>query len=205
LGSEAVVASGTCLYLTGNFTWKHFDTTSNNHFMKHFSASFIVMACVYMLACSPASDNNNTAGTTSTDSISRQGAALDTTVLRREIEAQNKLYSQAYRDGDARGVASLYTEDAQLMAQGMETLTGREKIQAFTQGAIQMGVKDLQLITLQVNGSGNFAYETGRSVVGIQTPKGTIADTGRYVVVWKKVAGQDWKMHIDMINSARPQ
>ena len=124
--------------------------------------------------------------------------------VRAEIEAVNKNFIAALNQGDAAGIAALYTEDAILLPPNSEMLEGREAAQAFWQGGIDMGIKEGKLETVIVEAQENAAYEVGKYTLVIQPPGGpTITDKGKYLVVWKRQEGS-WKLHADSWNTSLP-
>ena len=124
--------------------------------------------------------------------------------VRAEIEAANDKLVAALNGGDAAGIAVLYTEDAMLLPPNSEMLEGREAVQAFWQGGIDMGIKEATLETEVVEARGNAAYEVGKYTMIIEPPGGpTISDRGKYLVVWKRQEGS-WKLHSDMWNTSLP-
>jgi uncharacterized protein (TIGR02246 family) len=119
--------------------------------------------------------------------------------VRDAVEAGNRAFIAAFLKGDARSVAGLYTEDAQVIAPGAPVARGRSAIQAAWQKAIDGGVKDLRLTTESVESAGDLAAETGTvRLVG----RDDAVTEGRYVVVWKRADGQ-WKLHRDIWNTER--
>ena len=128
--------------------------------------------------------------------------ALDSRVTRADavrdaVENGNRAFIAAFLRGDAKAVSELYTEDAQVIAPGAPVARGRAAIAAAWQKAIDGGVKDITLKTLDVEAAGDLACETG--IVGLVGRDGT-ASTARYVVVWKHTSGQ-WKLHRDIWNA----
>ena len=124
--------------------------------------------------------------------------------VRAEIEAANDKLVAALNGGDAAGIAVLYTEDAMLLPPNSEMLEGREAVQAFWQGGIDMGIKEATLETEVVEARGNAAYEVGKYTMIIEPPGGpTISDRGKYLVVWKRQEGS-WKLHADSWNTSLP-
>src|SRR5215470_11843588 len=123
------------------------------------------------------------------------------TEIRNAIMAVYEKFMAAASRGDAAAMATLYTEDGQLLPPNSDVVSGRPAIQSFLQGAIQMGIKAIILETLEVEGQGITASEVGR--VTFQGEGGQVVDRGKYVVVWKQEAGQ-WKLHRDIWNSSRP-
>lgn len=81
---------------------------------------------------------------------------------------------------------------------------GRHKIQEFWRAAMQMGVKDVVLTTVELSGSGDTVHELGNYVLKIQLKgKKSTEDRGKYIVIWKRTAG-GWKLHRDIWNTTLP-
>jgi len=117
--------------------------------------------------------------------------------VRGAVENGNRAFIAAFLRGDAKTVSELYTEDAQVIAPGAPVARGRAAIAAAWQKAIDGGVKDVTLETLDVEAAGDLACETG--TVGLVGRDGA-ASSARYVVVWKRTNGQ-WKLHRDIWNA----
>ncbi len=58
---------------------------------------------------------------------------------RDQIEANNARFALALERGDAAAAAPAYTDDAQLLAPNAAPIRGREQVEAFWKGGIQMG------------------------------------------------------------------
>ncbi|MER9328628.1 DUF4440 domain-containing protein [Mesorhizobium sp. M0488] len=118
------------------------------------------------------------------------------------IEAANTEFVKAYNSKDAAAAASKYADDAAVFPPDMARIDGRQNIQKFWQGAIDMGVSDLTLTTLEVQESGNLAYESGTfSLKAPGKDSKLVETTGKYVVVWKKGQDGGWKLYRDIWNS----
>ncbi|XP_078694196.1 uncharacterized protein LOC144923494 [Branchiostoma floridae x Branchiostoma belcheri] len=121
--------------------------------------------------------------------------------LKAVIEAQNKKFMAFYKANDMKGLASLYTEDCKLMPTGSDTMHGRDGPEKAFSGAWAGGVKAVELKVEEVGPMGSdVIYE--RSTYTMKTEDGTVADEGKYIVIWKKVDGE-WFMHIDIFNSSK--
>ncbi|MGF1733424.1 YybH family protein [Photobacterium kasasachensis] len=116
-----------------------------------------------------------------------------------DIVNANKQYSHIFSLGDAAGVANLYTENGQFLLPNSDFVTGREALQLTLQALMNSGIKSIQLETLEVEDYGDTATEVGKYI--LEGDGGTMLDNGKYVVIWKKEAGQ-WKLHRDIINSS---
>jgi ketosteroid isomerase-like protein len=130
---------------------------------------------------------------------------MDITQIRQAIEAANHKFGEAVRKGGGAALGALYTDDAKLLPPNGEMIQGRAGTKAFWTGGLQMGIKDAVLTTLEVLGLGGLVCEIGRYDLTIK-PEGqdTIKDSGKYVVVWKQVEDETWKLHVDIWNTGRP-
>ena len=128
-------------------------------------------------------------------------AGAQDAAARAAIEAGNKKFSAAVAKGDAAAVASLYTTDAQVLPPNSDVVKGRAAIQAMFKGVFDSGVTGIELTTADVEAHGLVASEVGTFVVKLKD--GTVADRGKYVVVWKEVAGK-WLLHRDIWNTSQP-
>lgn len=117
------------------------------------------------------------------------------------IEATNREFMEAFGRGDAAGVARLYTDAGQLLPANSDFVSGTTAIQSFWQGAMDMGLKEVVLETLEVEGHGDTAHEVGRYT--LKAAGGEVADAGKYLVVWKREDGT-WKLHRDIWTTSRP-
>lgn len=135
----------------------------------------------------------------------KQEKPLDLEQVRKAIEETNAKWAEAFNQGDAAAVAAQYTDNATLMPPNNEIIHGTEGIQQFWSGAIQMGVTDVTLTTVDLEGSGNLAYEIGKYSLAIQ-PEGQeiMKDAGKYIVVWKRRVDGTWKLQADIWNSSMP-
>lgn len=124
--------------------------------------------------------------------------------VRAAIEAADKKFVAALSQGDAAGVAALYTADARLLPPNSEMMKGKEAIQSFWQGGIDMGIKGGTLETVEVEVREDMACEIGKYTLTIQVADGqTVTDTGKYLVVWKNQDGS-WKLDMDIWNTSIP-
>ena len=129
--------------------------------------------------------------------MSTHATAIDP---RPEIEEGNRRFMDSFGRGDAAGLARLYTASAQLLPAHSDFVDGTMAIQRFWQGVMDMGVKDALLETLEVEGYGETAHEVGRYT--LKNGTGEVADSGKYLVVWKQESGV-WKLHRDIWTTSR--
>ncbi|MCW5669093.1 MAG: DUF4440 domain-containing protein [Hydrogenophaga sp.] len=113
-------------------------------------------------------------------------------------------WMKAIRDRDLETILSIYAEDATYMPPGRPLATGRENLRAVWGGYLQR--KDFvaeYTPTLHVSDAGDMAYDIGHYRISMTKDEGPVSFVGKYVVVWKKVAGQ-WRAMLDMDNDNGP-
>jgi uncharacterized protein (TIGR02246 family) len=121
------------------------------------------------------------------------------TGIQAAIAAADENFMAAFNRGDAAGLADFYTENGQLLPTGSDFVTGKAAIQAFWQGAMDMGIKTARLETVEAEGHGDTAIEIGKYTLSGEA--GNVMDRGKYMVIWKQEGGQ-WKLHRDIWNSS---
>jgi ketosteroid isomerase-like protein len=123
-------------------------------------------------------------------------------LIREAIEKANRKLEATFVSGDARAVASFYTEDAILMPTGSEPLQGTASIADLWGAVLSMGIKEVKLETREVDAQGATAIEMGQYTLRGGT--GDVMDRGKYIVIWKLIQGE-WKLHRDIWNSSLSQ
>ena len=124
---------------------------------------------------------------------------------RESIEAVLTAFAAAFNGGDGAGVAALYTDDAALLPPGGQRVDGRAAVLTFWQGAIDGGLTNISLRTIEVEANGNLAYEVGTFSLQAPGEDGQpVTAEGKYVVVWKKGADGTWRLHRDIWNMTPP-
>ncbi len=115
------------------------------------------------------------------------------------IASANESFMGTYGQGDAAGMAQLYTADGQLLPGGSDVITGHAGIESFWGAVMGMGITTAKLETVELEEHGETAIEIGRYTLG--TADGAVADHGKYVVIWKDDGGT-WKLHRDIWNTS---
>ena len=117
------------------------------------------------------------------------------------IRAANDRFMDAFNSGDTEGLASLYTDEGQILPTGRDVVTGKVEIQGFWQALLEMGIKSAKLETLELNEYTDTAVEVGKYKLGGEDDQ--VLDQGKYIVIWKQEDGQ-WKLHRDIFNTSMP-
>lgn len=125
-------------------------------------------------------------------------AAADEQAIRANVDR----WLQAVNAKDAAAVAQFYTEDGAVMPPNMPIGKGRAAIQKTWADMMATPGFNLHFTPEQivVSSSGDMALDRGTYQLTV-SPTGTPqTDTGKYLVVWRKVGGE-WKAAADMFNS----
>jgi ketosteroid isomerase-like protein len=114
------------------------------------------------------------------------------------IVAAYKSFEEAYLRGDAETISQMYTDDAQLLAPEAPIIKGREAIGQVWKGLLGTGGNHVRVEVLEVQESGDWAYEIGRFVA--TAADGRCLNAGKYLVIWKRDETGQWKTHRDVMN-----
>lgn len=133
------------------------------------------------------------------------GGDVDTGANEVAIRGQVDRWLQLVKAKDAAAIAELYTEDGAVMPPNAPIGKGRAAIQQAW--ASMMGTPGFGLTfvpeQILVSASGDMALDRGTYSLTIAPGGTTVKDTGKYVVVWRKI-GNEWKAAADIFNSDRP-
>lgn len=121
--------------------------------------------------------------------------------VRTAIAAANDQFMANFKNGNAAGMAALYTQDGQLLPPNSDFLTGQEAIRGFWQALMDMGIEEAKLEIAEVESLGDTAIEISKfTLLG---EGGEVLNWGKYIIIWKKDQGR-WKMHRDIFNTSMP-
>jgi len=111
-----------------------------------------------------------------------------------ELGQMNRDFAAALNAKDAKAAAALYTEDAVLIPPGEPVVRGREAIEEYWRGAIELGgVRDVSVETMDAHSSGSLGYETGSFVLTANGPDGeAVTDRGRYIELLRREPDGRW-------------
>jgi ketosteroid isomerase-like protein len=115
-----------------------------------------------------------------------------------KILATQQRFLEFFARGDFAGIASCYTEDAQMLVANMEPIRGRAAIQSVFKFTAVPGHR-LEFRTHELEVAGDTAAEVG-SYTRV-CADGSTFDRGKYMVIWKRVDGE-WKLHRDMFSTS---
>jgi ketosteroid isomerase-like protein len=163
--------------------------------MKNLFISLIAFSVLFILGCE---QNQSTEPDVINESGSKPGALKKT--IFDEIVAANQPFMEAFNNQDAEGMGAAYTQDAQLLPPNADFVIGNQAVQDFWGFLFSLGFDGVILETIEVTGTGSLANEVGLFTLYLN---GQVFDSGKYIVVWKKVAGK-WYLYRDIWNSNNP-
>ncbi len=134
-----------------------------------------------------------------------EAAQVDSAAEEGAIRGLNQRWLELIRNKDSAGIAQLYAEDGAVMPANDKAAVGRQAIGEWWNRSMQMPGYDLTFSTdqLLLSKSGDMALDRGTYRFAATPAQGAISDTGKYVVVWRKMGGE-WKVAADIFNSDLP-
>jgi uncharacterized protein (TIGR02246 family) len=111
-----------------------------------------------------------------------------------ELGQMNRDFAAALNAKDAKAAAAAYAEDAVLIPPGEPLVRGREAIEEYWRGAIEMGgIRDVSVETMDALSSGSLGYETGSFELTVDGPDGEpVTDRGRYIELLRRDPDGRW-------------
>jgi ketosteroid isomerase-like protein len=110
-----------------------------------------------------------------------------TTFDSQELESFTRAFEELFNDGDPASMTSYYTEDAQLMAEGMEPIRGHSAIDEFWRAAISRAAAARARRTIRLresSSSGDLGYALCTVTVEIPPGPGSTGAAGASISVW---------------------
>ncbi|XP_077982458.1 uncharacterized protein LOC144437402 [Glandiceps talaboti] len=116
------------------------------------------------------------------------------------ISERNVKFMELFISDDMKALSELYTEDCKFMGPGNDTQVGRKCVEEAFSGIKASGVTRLSLESEEVGGvdGGDTLFERGQYQQ--YRDDGTVNESGKYVVIWKKVDGE-YYLGIDCFNT----
>jgi uncharacterized protein (TIGR02246 family) len=162
------------------------------------STILTVGAALLLPACQANVKSGNGAGET-------QATAADPAADEQAIRAQVDRWHQLMKAKDAAGIVGLYTKDGAVMPPNAAIGKGPDAIQKVWASLMAIPGFELAIMPeeITVSSSGDMALDRGTYKLNIAPDGKAMTDTGKYVVVWRKVDGE-WKAAADIFNSDLP-
>jgi ketosteroid isomerase-like protein len=122
-----------------------------------------------------------------------------------DLGQMNRDLAKALKAHDVVAAASVYDENASLLPPNEPIVSGRTNIQHYWQGAIDAGLIDASVKTLDARSDGQLGYEIGTFELKFKGPKGdTIVDIGKYTEILRRDADGKWISTYGMWSANEP-
>lgn len=119
------------------------------------------------------------------------------------IKAASKLWVETYNKNDWAALADLFTPDAIMMPPNGPSVQGRDAIEAWER-EYETGFR-IAFQLLDIDGSGDVAYVSGKSCVFIPDESGVYGvDVGKFLEVRRRQSSGEWLIVADVFNSDLP-
>src|SRR4030095_11386183 len=140
------------------------------------------------------------AGVMSASLMSGCGSSVNMEQERNSLLAVDREWAQTTKDPDK--FMSYLATDAAMYAPGMPVTTGAAAIRkAFTEMSSAPGFSlSWSATKADVSSTGDLGYTVGT----YQTTMGGATEKGKYVTIWKKQSGGNWKVSEDIFNADAP-
>jgi len=102
---------------------------------------------------------------------------------------------------DTAAIAAIYAPNGSIMPPNVETVTGREALEAFWVEFLSTG-NILNISSNQVRANGDIGYRVGTYTIA--SAHNELIDKGKYVEVWHHM-DDGWRLMYDIFNSNRAQ
>jgi uncharacterized protein (TIGR02246 family) len=123
---------------------------------------------------------------------------------KKDVEAGEKQWLDAFNGGDAAGVAQYYEENARLMPPNAPIQQARPAIEAYIKEFVATEAQ-LAFTLLTVHETPDLCVAVGTYDMTIPVPGGAPQqDQGKFVEVWRRQSDGSWKITDDVFNSSLP-
>lgn len=113
-------------------------------------------------------------------------------------------YTKAFNSRDAKGIADLYTRDAQWLMPNAPAIKGRKALEATAAEVFKAGWRNIRFSGQKSSVAGDLAVNVGKLSMEVPSGGGVRKDKGKYVDVYKRQKDGSWKIALTIFNSDLP-
>jgi ketosteroid isomerase-like protein len=117
---------------------------------------------------------------------------------REAIDTIHRTMEDAFQSGHADVIARIYATDAEQYVPETPVVRGRPAIEQAWKATVGSGGNRLRVEVSEVEQDGDRAHEIGRFT--ISAPDGAVLAAAKYLVIWGRDAGGEWKARRDIYN-----
>ena len=98
-------------------------------------------------------------------------------------------FQKSVEQGDAETIGILYWDDAKILPPNMDMIEGKDTIQKFWRGALEMGIKSYKPEIIEVESSGDLGFFAGTyTLFGTENQ---ILNKGKFLSVFENIDGME--------------
>ncbi len=120
--------------------------------------------------------------------------------LIKTFNAASPKWSEAIQNNNVDYIINFYDENAIFCPDGENFVRGKKDIAKHWNRAAKL-IDDFSYQTLDINGNADLIYETGLAFSTYTLDGHQQTDTSKYLLVWKHIADDEYKILADMFNS----
>lgn len=120
------------------------------------------------------------------------------------IRKTGEEWAKNWNAKDLEKVVAAYAEDAVYLPPHHAAVHGKKAIREYLQAGIDHGVTDLHFDVTYIKSAGELAYDVGRYTMSLRQDGGKRQDQGKYLTVWRREPGGEWKIVADTWSSDLP-
>ena len=121
------------------------------------------------------------------------------------IDEGRHAFEAALRSGDAATAATIYADDATLVAPAADVVHGRAAIERFWRTGVETGIAEVTLVRLDLQLKGDVAFEVGEYALHVSSESDRpVVDRGRYLIVHRVEADGRWRRAAEMFSPDPP-
>jgi ketosteroid isomerase-like protein len=118
-----------------------------------------------------------------------------------EIAASSVALTQAIVRGDVAAAATLYADDARLLAAAPDLIQGLAGIEAYWQTGIALGLSTLTLERQALDTLGGRILDAGRYALGFGCDAaGVTVEHGTYLTLHRRLGDSSWRRWLDVFD-----
>lgn len=103
-----------------------------------------------------------------------------------DVETITACVAEAFNRQDSEGIASFYTEDAQVLPPDAPMVEGRQGLVAMLNATFAAGGQSIEFETVSTQKNGDLLIQVGRYVMGITASGQSFDDPGKFVSVYAR-------------------
>lgn len=110
-------------------------------------------------------------------------------------------FEAALSSGDAATAATIYADDATLLAPAADVLHGRPAIERFWRTGVETGIERVTTTRRELQLRGDVAFEVGEYALHVAPESGApVVDRGRYLIVHRAEPDGRWRRAAEMFS-----